>query len=95
MSQYWGTARWGTVQSVAYTGTAGTIANAITGGIQKVRLYATTDCFVKISSAGTAATTSDTPLPGLTVEYVTVAAGEKVSAIQSSAGGTIYVTECP
>lgn len=95
MSQYWGTARWGTVQSVAYTGTAGTIANGVANGVQKARLLSTTDCYVKISNAGTAATTSDTYLAALSPEYVTVASGEKVSAIQVTTGGTIYVTECP
>lgn len=95
MSQYWGTGRFGTVQSVAYTGTAGTIANGITNGIQRVRLLATTDCFVKVSAAGTAATTSDTYLVGLAPEYITITSGEKVSAIQVASGGTLYVTECP
>ena len=32
-------------------------------------------------------------MPADTVEYFTVAPGEKVSAIQLSAGGTLHVTE--
>jgi hypothetical protein len=95
MSQYWGTARWGTVQNVSYTGTAGTTTNGATNGIQKVRLLATTDCYVKVSAAGTAATSSDTYLPALSAEYLTITSGEKVSAIQVASAGTLNVTECP
>ena len=38
MSQYWGTGRLGTHQSAAYTGTAGTITNAISAGVKKARI---------------------------------------------------------
>src|SRR4051794_24464005 len=38
LSQYWGTARLGTAQSVAYTGTAGTITNPISAGVRKARI---------------------------------------------------------
>lgn len=92
-SQYFGVGRLATVQSVSYTGTAGTIANAISNGVQKVRVAVTTDAFIYIGKRD--ATTSDTPLAGgfASAEYFTCFPGEKVSAIQSSAGGTLYVTE--
>jgi hypothetical protein len=92
MRNYIGVGRTSTVQSVAYTGTAGTITNTIGLGCQVVRLLCTTDAFVKIATSPTA-TTSDVYLPGLTVEYFVCSPGEKVSAIQVSAGGTLYVTE--
>ena len=90
--QYIGTARLGTHQSVAYTGTAGTIATAITSGHNKVRVYVTTDAYIKIGSSPTA-TTSDVPLAAKSAEYFTINPGEKVSAIQDASGGTLHVTE--
>jgi hypothetical protein len=92
MTQYFGTGRLSTAQSVAYTGTAGTIANAVGSQTYKVRVVATTDCYIKIDN-GPTATTSDTLLPGLSAEYFTITPGQKVSAIQVSAGGTLNVTE--
>lgn len=82
----------GTTQSVAYTGTAGTITNAVGTGCRLVRIVVTTDAFVKFGSAPTA-TTSDCFVPANTPEYFRVDVGDKVSAIQSTGGGTLYVTE--
>jgi len=92
MTQYWGAARIGTHQSVAYTGTAGTVANVVSAGVQKVRVVASSACYIAIGVSPTA-TTAGIYLPADTVEYFTIAAGEKVSAIQFSAGGTLHVTE--
>ena len=82
--------------SVAYTGTAGTTAavgGASTTDSNVVRVIATTDCFITITTVGTAAVaTSGMYLPALTPEYFSCPPSAKVSAIQVSAGGTIYVT---
>lgn len=94
MAQYWGTGRLGTHQSVAYTGTAGTIANAMTAGVLKVRVVCTSAAYVKIGVNPTA-TTSDVYCPADGVEYFTINPGEKVSAVQVSAGGTLHATEIP
>jgi len=91
-TQYWGAGRMGTHQSIAYTGTAGTVANVCSAGVQKVRVVATSACYIAIGTSPTA-TTAGMYMPADTVEYFTIAAGEKVSAIQSSAGGTLHVTE--
>jgi len=91
-TQYWGAGRIGTHQNVAYTGTAGTVANVCTAGVQKVRVVATTACYITIGVSPTA-TTAGIYLPADTPEYFTISAGEKVSAIQLSAGGTLHVTE--
>lgn len=90
--QYVGAGRLSTAQVVAYTGTAGTIANAAASGTTKVRVCATTDCWIKIDNSPTA-TTSDTLLPGLSAEYFLITPGQKVSAIQVASGGTLSVTE--
>lgn len=92
--QYVGTGRLGTHQSVAYTGTAGTIATAISSGISKIRVVTTTAAYIKIDGSPTA-TTSDVYRPADVVEYFTVTPGMKVSAIQVSANGTLHVTEIP
>lgn len=92
MAQYWGVGRLGTHQSVTYTGTAGTITNPISAGVHKVRVVATTACFFRIGSNPIAVVTDDY-LPADSTEYFTVSEGEKVSAIQLSAAGTLHVTE--
>jgi len=91
--QYVGVGRLRTPLSVAYTGTAGSTSNVGTQ-TYKVRVLVTTDAYIKIhGSAEAAATTSDTYLPALSAEYFTITPGQRVSAIQVSAGGTLQVTE--
>lgn len=92
MANYWGVGRIGTHQSVSYSATAGTITNAVSNGVQKVRVVATTACYVTIGKSPTA-TTASAYLPADSPEYFTVAEGEKVSAVQLSSGGTLHVTE--
>jgi hypothetical protein len=93
MSQYFGTGRFGTHQSVSYSTSAGTISTAIGTGVQKVRLVVTTASFVFVGSTGAA--TSDVYMPADSPEYITISPGQKVSAIQSAASGTLHVTEIP
>jgi hypothetical protein len=84
----------GTHQSVAYTGTAGTISNVITSGVSIVRVICTTAAYIKIGASPTAAAT-DVYVAANTPEYFMCKddGTEKVSAIQVSAGGTLHVTE--
>lgn len=79
----------GTTQSKAYTGTAGTIDNAV--GTSLIRVLCTSDAFIAVGSAPTA-TTSDMIVIANQAEYFICNADDKVSAIQSSANGTLYVT---
>ena len=81
-----------THQSVAYTGTAGTIATAISTGVHAVRVIVTSAAYVVIGSSPTA-TTSDVYMPAGLPELFKINPGEKVSAVQVSAGGTLHVTE--
>lgn len=82
-----------TTQVVAYTGTAGVITNPVGAGIQVVRVVLTSAGHIKIGAAPTA-TTSDIYMPAGIPEYFSVREGEKISAIQVSAGGNLHVTEC-
>jgi hypothetical protein len=84
--------RLGAHQSVAYTGTAGTIANGFGPGTWAVRVVATTAAYVKIGSSPTA-TASDVYLPADSPEIFIVNPGEKASAVQVSSGGTLHLTE--
>jgi hypothetical protein len=79
-------------QTVAYTGTAGTITNPVGDYTSLVRVVVSTAAFIKIAKSPTA-TTSDVYLAANTPEYFIIHPGEKVSAIQSAAGGSLYVTE--
>lgn len=82
----------GLTQVVAYTGTAGTIANAISAQVQVVRVWCSTLAYIAIGSAPTA-TTSGIPMPANTPEYFIVPPGSKISAIQDASGGNLHVTE--
>ncbi len=86
-------------RTVAYTGTAGE-STAITGVETKnvviVRLTATSDCFWRAGrdTGATPATSSNGEfLPSGVVEYKKINAGDKISVVQSSAGGSLYITE--
>lgn len=92
--QYVGTGRLSTAQNVAYTGTAGTITNAVGSQTYRVRVVCTTDAFVlNVDGAGVVTAATGAYLPAFSVEYFTVTPGQKVSAIQVTAGGTMYVSE--
>lgn len=84
--------RLGAHQSVAYTGTAGTISNAVGAGTNKVRVVATTAAYIAIGNSPTA-TTSDAYLPADRPEYFTITPGQKVSAVQVGSNGVLHVTE--
>lgn len=82
-----------TVQSVAYTATAGTITNPVGANTTVVRVYCTSDAHIAFGAAPTA-TTNDTPIAADAPEYFRVTPGvDKISAVQQSAGGSLYVTE--
>jgi len=81
-----------TSQTVAYTGTAGTISNAVGDHIQVVRITTTTVAFIAIGVSPTA-TTSDMYMAADESELFTIHAGQKVSAIQAASGGNLHVTE--
>lgn len=90
--QYTGTGRLETTQKVAYTGTAGTITNAVSSGIVKVRVVATSAAYIAIGTNPTA-TANDVYLPADAPEYFTCTQGQKVSAVQVASAGTLHVTE--
>jgi hypothetical protein len=84
-------------QSVAYTGTAGSVTGW-PAGPQGVLVWSTSDAYIRVGN-GVTATTADTPLPANTPVPIYVqqpgdAGGTggawRVSAIQISAGGTLY-----
>jgi hypothetical protein len=83
-------------QSVAYTGTAGSVTGW-PAGPQGVLVWSTSDAYIAVGDSVTA-TTSATPLPANTPVPIFVpqpsggATGGawRVSAIQISAGGTLY-----
>lgn len=90
--QYYGTGRQSTTQSASYTGTAGTISNGVGAQCYRARVMVTTDAFVSIGDSPTA-TSGDMYVVAFMPEYFTVTPGQKVSAINVSASGTLYVTE--
>lgn len=60
-----------------------------------LRLYATADCFIKRGgSSPTAAANTSMILPAGLVDYYELLPGDtKIAVIQSSAVGTLYITE--
>ena len=82
----------GITQSVAYTGTAGSVASGISNGVNRVRVVCTTDAYVTFDGSPPSAT-SGVYVPAKTPEYFAVSPGQIASAVQLSAGGTLSVTE--
>lgn len=73
-----------------YTATAGTTV-AITA--RAVRVFATTACFIRISTAGTSAVAAtDMPMEARSYEVFTLPELGRISAIRETTDGTIYVT---
>lgn len=83
----------GTSQSKAYTGTAGVIDNAVGAGVTCVQVVCTTAAYIAVGSAPTAAA-GNWYVPANTPVLIMVKSGDKVSAVQVSSGGTLYVNEC-
>lgn len=77
--------------TVAYTGTAGTTA-AVTPDALCVRITSTTDCFIEIGLNPTAVANTGMYMVAYQPEYFEIPMNGKVSAIQVSTGGSIYVT---
>jgi hypothetical protein len=79
-------------QSVAYTGTAGSVTGW-NAGPQGVLVWCTSDAYVLVGE-GVTATSAATPLPAGVPVPIFVPGGTgatwRVSAIQISAGGTLY-----
>ena len=86
------TYRLGPHQSAAFTGTAGTVTNAFGAGTTAVRVIATSACYLLIGNSPTA-TTSDVYVAADKPEVFLVTPGQKASAVQVSAAGTLHVTE--
>jgi len=84
-------------KSVAYTGTAGN-TGTWPAGPQGVLVWCTTDAYVSVGENSTA-TTTDIPIPAYTAVPIYVpqpgdpntgGGAWRVSAVQVSAGGTLY-----
>lgn len=82
----------GGYQTVAFTGTAGTIANAVTCDTVYVRVSA--DAHISVDVDATATTTDFRAFAGVDY-YFPCVKGMKVSAVQVSggSGGNLYVSE--
>jgi hypothetical protein len=82
----------GVVKKVDYTASAAN-SSAISAQVRYVRLYATTDCFITISNPAVTATNAATPIAAKDYEIFKVAPGNIISAIRSSADGSLYISE--
>jgi hypothetical protein len=84
--------RLGTHQSVAFSTTAGTIANPISSQCYKIRVVVSSAANILIGNNPTATAANGTLLPANQPEYFICSPGESVSAI-GAAAGTLDVTE--
>ena len=85
--------RLGTHQSVAFSGTAGTIANPFGSQTRRIRVVVTSAANILIGNSPTATAANGSYLPANLPEYFDVTPGQSVSAIQVSASGTLDCTE--
>lgn len=81
----------GVSQTVTVSGTSASTSTAFTKTL--VRLYSTEDCYIKVGFGAQTATSAHMFLPADTIEYIGVAPGFVIAAIQVTTGGTLYVTE--
>ena len=84
--------RMGTVHKIAYTGIAGVTAAAVSEKCKLAIVWCSTDAHIAIGAAPTAAVT-DRPVTAKVDVLIKLNTDDKVSAIQQSAGGDLYVTE--
>lgn len=90
-------AQWGG-QTVAYTGTAGTVTGWTVDGASAVWVVCTTAAYVRVGS-GVTATTADLYVPANVGVLIRVppkggTGGFTVSAIQVASGGSVYAKPC-
>ena len=82
----------GTTQKITTSGTSAATSSAVATTPRVVRIVATEDCHIAFATSPTA--TANGPfLPAKQVEYFKITGGHKVAAIQSSTGGSVFVTE--
>jgi hypothetical protein len=82
-------------QEIAYTGTAGVIATALTTGCKLIAAWTSTDAYVNIGNGVTDATAAHMHFPAGVIVFVPVpAAASKVAAKQVASGGILHVMEC-
>ena len=82
----------GGTQTITFSGTSAAMTNAVSDQIRRVSLYADADCYIHFAQTPTA-TTADFFLPGSIQIMLAIHPGQKIAAIQSTAGGTLYVSE--
>jgi|TARA_R110000787_G_scaffold91778_1_gene193352 hypothetical protein len=86
------TFKMGATQTVA-VGASSAASSAVNANTREIRVIATVDAYVEISSAPTASSSSFI-LPAFTVEYFRVAGSDKVAVLRvGSVTGTSRVTE--
>lgn len=84
-------ARNGTSQQLAYTGSSSSASTAFGGQTRQIRVVSTSACHYVVDTAPTAATT-DAFLPANWIEYITVQPGQKIAAIRAATDGLITAT---
>jgi hypothetical protein len=84
--------RFGAAQEVT-VGAASAASAAFAAQTRQIRIAATSACRVVVGDGTPVATATDAYLPANTVEYVQVTPGQRIAAIQESAGGKLSVTE--
>lgn len=84
----------GNTQNAAYTGTHGVISNAVNASIDTiVEVTCTTLAYVAVGATPVATSANGRVVAANTPTLFKLRVGEKVSAVQVAAGGTMYVSE--
>lgn len=82
----------GVVSNVSYTATAGQSAT-FGANTSLIRIVATSDCYYLIGANPTATTANGSFLPLGVIEFPAVLPGQKISVLQSSASGSLNITQ--
>lgn len=83
----------GGCQSITTSGVSARTSAGVSEQTRKVVIAATQAAHYRFGGSGVTATTADTYLPAGAEHLVRIAPGQYVAAIQSTAGGTVFVSE--
>lgn len=83
----------GVSQALAFTGTSAQ-STALGTSTTLVKIFATTDCFIKVATDPTAVADGTCMfVPAGIIDFIGVGPGQKIAAIRNASSGTLYITE--
>ena len=84
----------GNGQALSCGTASATVSAAFPTGTSAIRVIATTNTWIEITSGASASANSSGFLPANTIEYLPAAASNTLSALSAASNGTLYIKPC-